>query len=557
MLCAVLIISSEQITAADSRPDDSLALVAFYNSTNGSSWTDHTNWLTDKPIDQWVGVTLNVAGRVIDLSLSNNKISGSIPKEIGNLTALDNLSLRVNSLKGTIPAEIGNLKQLTYMSLSSNELSGTLPSSLGDLTKLQYLLLADNYFTGSIPAEIGKLLSLTNLSLWGNKLSGSIPKEIGNLSSLQSLLLYVNELTDSIPNEIGNLTNLVTLELDDNQLSGEIPKEIGNLTNLRTLLLRINKLTGSITKEIGKLSNLTLLELEDNQLSGEIPKEIGNLTNLETLFLRTNQLSGSIPNEFGNLKKLINVSLRVNKLVGIIPAEFSQLTALKTLYINDNQLSGGLANLPKITFDSIFIFNNRFNFDELEMTVSAKNYRYAPQDSLGTSRDTTLNVKQELRLTSLAGTTTNINYQWYKNGIEIPFLLTNELVISSVKKEDEGVYTYQATNNEVINLTLYSRPVTVKVKEEVGGVEEDALSRALIIQPNPANTTVTVQLVELGASISSISVYDALGNSMGTIGKDLFTDRFTIDVANFTNGIYVIRANMSGTTITKQLVVYR
>ena len=34
---------------------DSLALVALYNSTNGSSWTDNNNWLTG-PVYTWTRV---------------------------------------------------------------------------------------------------------------------------------------------------------------------------------------------------------------------------------------------------------------------------------------------------------------------------------------------------------------------------------------------------------------------------------------------------------------------------------------------------------------------
>ena len=39
---------------------DSLALVALYNATNGPNWTNNTNWLTT-PVSQWVGAVIVLA----------------------------------------------------------------------------------------------------------------------------------------------------------------------------------------------------------------------------------------------------------------------------------------------------------------------------------------------------------------------------------------------------------------------------------------------------------------------------------------------------------------
>ena len=41
------------------RANDSLALVAFYNYTNGSNWRVNENWLVaSKPISSWYGIHL-------------------------------------------------------------------------------------------------------------------------------------------------------------------------------------------------------------------------------------------------------------------------------------------------------------------------------------------------------------------------------------------------------------------------------------------------------------------------------------------------------------------
>ncbi len=50
---------------------DSLALVAFYNSTNGANWTNNTNWLNGQ-VSTWAGINVNL-GRVYTINLSFRK----------------------------------------------------------------------------------------------------------------------------------------------------------------------------------------------------------------------------------------------------------------------------------------------------------------------------------------------------------------------------------------------------------------------------------------------------------------------------------------------------
>ena len=88
---------------------DSLALVALYNSTGGPNWTNNTNWLNG-PVSTWHGVTVLRDGRVGYLDLSSNNLVGSISTEIGQLTKLAYLNLANNLLNGPLPASIGNLK---------------------------------------------------------------------------------------------------------------------------------------------------------------------------------------------------------------------------------------------------------------------------------------------------------------------------------------------------------------------------------------------------------------------------------------------------------------
>jgi Leucine-rich repeat (LRR) protein len=323
--------------------EDSLALVALYNSTEGDNWTNNTNWLTG-PVNSWYGVTV-VDGYVRDLKIQYNNLTGNLPPEIGNLTNLEIFSLGNNRLTGQIPPEIGNLSNLSVLSIWRTQLTGNIPQEIGNLTNLTLLHLHRNRLTGDIPVELGNLNNLEILSLGSNQLSGSISPEIGNLSNLIELYLWGNQLTGNIPAELGNLTNLKNLQLSRNQLSGNIPPEIGNLTYLTILYLWGNQLTGNIPAELGNLNNLERLSLSSNQLSGNIPPEIGNLTYLTMLYLYDNQLTGNIPVELGNLNNLEILSSSSNQLSGTIPQEIGNLTNLTFLYLPSNQLTGDIPSV--------------------------------------------------------------------------------------------------------------------------------------------------------------------------------------------------------------------
>ena len=321
---------------------DRAVLVALYNATGGPNWTNNTNWLTDAPMGQWHGVTTDVSGRVTQLDLDNNGLTGQLPPELDNLDKLELLALSGNRLTGCVPVRLRDVSEndfgrlgLPFCSVDRaalialynttdgpnweintnwlsdrpiGEWSGVSVGiewssvSVDPRGRVKELNFYDNRMTGEIPPEIGSLAELRWLNIPGNQLRGSIPPEIGNLEWLWWLNLGSNELTGEIPPELGRLSNLEGIYLGSNQLSGETPSELGRLGKLEHLVLSGNRLTGEIPSELGGLGSLMQLRLAENQLSGPIPSELGSLSNLRRWRLGGNRLTGCVPQGLAAVK---------------------------------------------------------------------------------------------------------------------------------------------------------------------------------------------------------------------------------------------------------------
>ncbi|XP_023535293.1 probably inactive leucine-rich repeat receptor-like protein kinase At2g25790 isoform X2 [Cucurbita pepo subsp. pepo] len=319
------------------------------------------------------------------LDLSNNMISGSIPKDIGLLFSdLQFLDLGGNVLTGEIPNSVANLKSLEFLTLASNKLSGEIPTELGGMKRLRWIYLGYNNLSGQIPEEIGQLGSLNHLDLVYNKLTGKIPESFGNLTRLQYLFLYQNGLTGKIPPSIFRLVNLISLDLSDNSLSGEIPELVIHLQRLEILHLFGNNFTGKIPRALASLPCLQILQLWSNGFSGEIPEPLGRRNNLTILDVSTNFLTGKIPDGLCDSKRLFKLILFSNSLTGEIPRSLCSCQSLRRVRLQHNRLSGELCpeftKLPLLYFLDISgnqfsgrIDGNKWDLPSLQMMSLARN----------------------------------------------------------------------------------------------------------------------------------------------------------------------------------------
>ena len=191
------------------------ALRSLYQAFAGEQWKHAEGWLSDAPLGEWHGITVQ-SGHVIEVDLAGNRLLGQLPEGLEELGHLDVLDLRWNAISGVIPDSLARTANLEILLLSGNQLTGQIPGFLGSMPALRRLDLSYNRLSGAIPAALGESRSLQSVGLQHNRLTGSLPKALSRIGTLQRLIAHGNGLTGPVPREFDQLPALTHLKLDDN-----------------------------------------------------------------------------------------------------------------------------------------------------------------------------------------------------------------------------------------------------------------------------------------------------------------------------------------------------
>ena len=264
MLLFILSVSSTFADNIDSQvfEQDSLALVAIYNATNGPDWTNNSGWLNG-PVTDWYGVDLE-DNKVSRLLLESNNLVGTIPEEIGNLTNIELLKIGINKISGQIPSSIGNCTKLSYLDVRGNELTGNIPIELSNCTELKTIWAINNQFSGSFPEALLLIPGIEVIRLGGNDFDGQIPASINNLVHLEVLELGANGFSGTMPS-LNQLIDLVVLYIWGNELEGDMSEILGYHPYLCCLRCFDNKFSGCLSEVHFNPENLDRLEIYDNE----------------------------------------------------------------------------------------------------------------------------------------------------------------------------------------------------------------------------------------------------------------------------------------------------
>lgn len=392
------------------RKKDSLALVDFFNSSNGpltvGSWTDKTNWLTSAPIDAWKGVKVQGC-RVTEIRLSQNNIIGSIPASFTDLTELRVLDIWGNQLSGTI--DLSTMPNLSWVSVAKNNLTDiTTNTSDNYYDALAHLNISDNSMTNKtlnikgMPALNRLHFELTGISTFelhdenkpgnsayysnlkylilnSNNVSG--PLDVSAMPVLETVTAHYNQISDFITSSIGH-PNLHYVLISNNLFNNK-PLDLTRLpviNNIQAENAQISDLLLGLTNQVSRISmasnNLTSfnsvivaptivhLDLGNNNLTQFTVGPV-NYPNLDHLAMQNNyNLSGSL--DLSNMPNLryFNANSCDYSSINFGNSSTPQ-TAIETIYLGSNSITSfNVKNMPALSY--VYLVSNgleHFEYD--------------------------------------------------------------------------------------------------------------------------------------------------------------------------------------------------
>ncbi|KAJ4901287.1 Leucine-rich repeat protein kinase family protein [Raphanus sativus] len=400
-----------------SSQDDTTIMNSLKTSFN---LTMYLEWSDPNPC-KWIAVICDERNRVTKILLKEAIVRGKLPPELGKLSELIELDLSSNEISGSVPdlsglthLEILKLGDNLFVSTPENLFSGMkslqevylddnpfasweIPETVKEATSLMVLSLSNCNLKGSIPDifSFQTLPTLTSINLSWNHFSGGLPQSLSG-SSLQKLYLDGQNLNGSI-SVLQNMTFLIEVNLQDNAFSGQIP-DLSGLRSLRVFNVAKNQLTGLVPPSFIGLKSLSVVNLTFNYFQGPSPffNKSGAVYTNNSFCLATHgapcdprvQTLISIAESFGYPLKLamswtgndpcvsslwlgINcsgstvtgVNLGRQELTGTISPSFGQLTSLQAIDLSNNRLTGSipevLTDLPRL--NTLDVSNNNIS----------------------------------------------------------------------------------------------------------------------------------------------------------------------------------------------------
>ncbi len=101
-------------------------LIELFRGTKGQFWTRKDNWTSSETCRRWFGIQVNSSGHICVINLRRNFLQESLDRVVSwrMLTNIHTLCLSENKLSGNIPAQIGDIPSIEELDLSWNEFEG-------------------------------------------------------------------------------------------------------------------------------------------------------------------------------------------------------------------------------------------------------------------------------------------------------------------------------------------------------------------------------------------------------------------------------------------------
>ncbi|XP_059458402.1 receptor-like protein 13, partial [Corylus avellana] len=141
-----------------------------WNNEEDNKWTEYDDQVEIEFVTKYRSNLYS--GDILDymfgLDLSCNKLTSSIPQELGELSSLRALNLSYNHLTSSISPTFSHLTLLESLDLSHNNLSGETPSVLIDLSFLAVFTVAYNNLSGKVLDMKAQFATFDKSSYEGN-----------------------------------------------------------------------------------------------------------------------------------------------------------------------------------------------------------------------------------------------------------------------------------------------------------------------------------------------------------------------------------------------------
>ncbi len=580
---------------------DRQALIDFYNSTDGASWTNNTNWLTG-PIETWEGVRVENC-RVTELRLSGNNISGTIPSSFKNLTGLKRLSIRNNTISGIL--DITEMPSLLHLYVSNNNLTDI---RFGNNNLLQRVHIQDNPFVSGKTIDISAMRGLIDFRAARLNLGGLTVS--GDYNRLLYFIISENQIPGTL--DISRMPNLILCYAHDNQFTnfnigiGEAlsrfyfynnPVAAGktmDISGMRKLLdfrvqgLGLNQLIMS-----GTYDEMLYFIIRDNQIGGTL--DISMMPKLRLCYAFNNQFTdfrlGSHPElgrfyfynnpvvpgktmDISSMRKLLDFRVQGLGLSELIMS--GSYDEMLYFIVKDNQIGGTLdiSMMPKVilcnaennfyddlilpsnvtgadrTLTHLHIRNNNLHFDDL-----------LPYSTIFDSFNFSYN-RQRTVPTLVSGSTVSvlvgggIDYIWTPSASN-----TSSVVVTA-----SDTYSCEVRNASVPGLVIKSDPVFVTASSSRRSNHTAKTTKRLAnsddmmqVFPNPISVGEPIKVaLDMGENQNAhINIYTIQGKKVinQVIDRKEKNSLYSIHSDGLVPGIYIISMEMGSKKINQKIIV--
>ncbi len=403
---------------------DSLVLVAFYNATNGNSWSNNSNWLSN-PLTSWFGLTV-VNFKITEINLPSNNLVGNIPAELTSLQDLTRLNVAGNLLTG-VP-NFSSLPSIAQIALENNRLD------FGDLEP--------------------------NVAVPGITY---IPQD--TVSGYESVLRQVTE-SQTFTSGVGGTANTYQWKKNGIDIPGATAADltINNIAFADDAVYTFSAasplvpgLTLNSAKKILRVSSLQRDSLAlakfYNDTGGPLPAPLGWLRDdnwLLTPLIENNWFGVTVQNN-----RVVSVVLPDNNIRGALTASIADVQNLEVVDLSGNLIEQlpNLTSLPNIV--SLDVSGNKLDFASLIANSAISGIDYQNQAELGFPSSDSVTFGTDFKVKIITKGNGN-QFQWLRNGAQVPNATDSTFIIPAINRSNMGDYVVQITNPNVPGLVLRS-----------------------------------------------------------------------------------------------------